>query len=40
MHDSRINLAGIMPHNVEYVAKAVAEERGDQLPGAPSYPKA
>jgi aspartate aminotransferase len=27
MHDSRINLAGIMPHNVEYVAKAVAEER-------------
>jgi aspartate aminotransferase len=26
MHDSRINLAGIMPHNVEYVAKAVAEE--------------
>jgi aspartate aminotransferase len=40
MHDSRINLAGIMPHNVEYVAKAVAEERGDQLPGAPRYPKA
>jgi aspartate aminotransferase len=31
MHDSRINLAGIMPHNVEYVAKAVAEEH---------YPKA
>jgi aspartate/tyrosine/aromatic aminotransferase len=27
MHDSRINLAGIMPHNVEYVAKAVAAER-------------
>jgi len=27
MHDSRINLAGIMPHNVEYVARAVAEEQ-------------
>ena len=27
MHDSRINLAGIMPHNVEYLAKAVAAER-------------
>jgi len=27
MHDSRINLAGIMPHNAEYVAKAVAAER-------------
>jgi aspartate/tyrosine/aromatic aminotransferase len=27
MHDSRINLAGIMPHNVEYVAKAVAADR-------------
>jgi aspartate aminotransferase len=27
MHDSRINLAGIMPHNVEYVAEAVAAER-------------
>jgi aspartate/tyrosine/aromatic aminotransferase len=27
MHDSRINLAGIMPHNVEYLAKAIAAER-------------
>ena len=27
MHDSRINLAGIMPDNAEYVAKAVAQER-------------
>jgi aspartate aminotransferase len=26
-HESRINLAGIMPHNAEYVAKAVAAER-------------
>ena len=25
MHDSRINLAGIMPHNVEYLAQAVAQ---------------
>jgi aspartate aminotransferase len=25
--DSRMNLAGIMPHNVEYVAKAIAAER-------------
>jgi aspartate aminotransferase len=27
MHDSRINLAGIMPHNAAYVAEAVAAER-------------
>jgi aspartate/tyrosine/aromatic aminotransferase len=26
--DSRMNLAGIMPHNVRYVAEAVAAERG------------
>jgi aspartate aminotransferase len=26
--DSRMNLAGIMPHNVDYVAKAFAAERG------------
>jgi aspartate/tyrosine/aromatic aminotransferase len=25
--DSRINLAGIMPHNVAYVAKAIAAQR-------------
>ena len=25
--DSRMNLAGIMPHNVEYVADAIAAER-------------
>jgi aspartate/tyrosine/aromatic aminotransferase len=25
--DSRINLAGIMPHNVAYVAAAVAAQR-------------
>jgi aspartate/tyrosine/aromatic aminotransferase len=25
--DSRINLAGIMPHNVAYVAAAIAAER-------------
>jgi aspartate aminotransferase len=26
--DSRMNLAGIMPHNVRYVAEAIAAERG------------
>jgi len=26
-HDSRMNLAGIMPHNVRYVAEAIAAER-------------
>jgi aspartate aminotransferase len=26
--DSRMNLAGIMPHNVDYVARAFAQERG------------
>jgi aspartate aminotransferase len=26
--DSRMNLAGIMPHNVDYVAGAIAQERG------------
>ena len=26
--DSRMNLAGIMPHNVTYVAEAFAAERG------------
>jgi hypothetical protein len=26
LNDSRFNLAGIMPHNVEYVAQAVAAE--------------
>jgi aspartate/tyrosine/aromatic aminotransferase len=25
--DSRINLAGIMPHNVAYVAQAIAAQR-------------
>jgi aspartate/tyrosine/aromatic aminotransferase len=25
--DSRINLAGIMPQNVEYVARAIAAQR-------------
>jgi aspartate aminotransferase len=27
-NDSRMNLAGIMPHNVRYVAEAIAAERG------------
>ena len=26
MSDSRMNLAGLMPHNVEYVAEAIAAE--------------
>jgi aspartate/tyrosine/aromatic aminotransferase len=27
MSDSRVNLAGLMPHNVDYVADAIAAER-------------
>jgi aspartate aminotransferase len=33
--DSRMNLAGIMPHNVTYVAEAFAAERGSQEPHRP-----
>ena len=31
--DSRMNLAGIMPHNVDYVAEAFAAERAVTVGG-------